>query len=153
MDSFDRLVIGALATAAAAAPPASAASAPAAAPSCSGIETPYDPFIIFFDSGSAAITPAAAAILDNAATVYRPLSHCLLVVAAHTDRAGTSAYNRALSERRARAVVAYLRQRGVRAEPRIEPYGETRPLVETGDGVEERENRRAEILIAPRDRP
>jgi len=135
-----------------------AATAAAAPPSCSGPETPqslisYDPFIIFFDSGSAAITPAAAAILDNAAAVYRPLPHCLLVVAAHTDRVGPSAYNRALSERRARAVVAYLRRRGVLARSRIEPYGETRPLVETADGVEERQNRRAEILIAPRDHP
>lgn len=125
--------------------------------SCSHFEAPwgsapYELFLVFFDHDSSRITPAAAHILDQAATFYRPLSHCLLIVAAHTDRAGTDRYNEALSRRRAEAIIAYLRRRGVRAPALIEAFGETRPAVETADGTPERQNRRAEVLIAPRDR-
>ena len=114
---------------------------------------PYDVFIIFFERDSAAISPAAARILDNVAESYRPLSHCRLNVWAHTDRVGSGAHNQALSERRGEAVVAHLRRLGVLAAPRIEALGETRPLVDTADGVEERQNRRAEIIISSPDGP
>ena len=126
----------------------------AALPDCSTFEGPngsrlhYYPFIVFFDRDSVAITPAAARILDNVAQTYRPLSHCQLNVAAHTDRAESDGNDRALSRRRAEAVVAHLRRLGVHATPRIETFGETRPLVETPDGVEDFQNRRAEIVIS-----
>ena len=109
----------------------------------------YDPFIVFFDWDSAAVTPQAAAILDNAARWYAPLSQCVVLIASHTDRSGSAAYNLILSQRRAEAVGAYLRRRGVSAAVQIEPYGETRPLVETADGVHEPQNRRAEIIVMP----
>jgi outer membrane protein OmpA-like peptidoglycan-associated protein len=109
---------------------------------------PYDAFVVYFDRGSAAITPAAARILANVAEAYRTLSLCQLEIAAHADRAGSGAYNRALSARRGRAVAAYLRDLGVDAVPRIEARGETRPLVETPDGADEPQNRRAEIIVS-----
>lgn len=112
----------------------------------------YEVFIVFFDYDGAAIRPEASRTLENVAEAYRPLSHCRLLVAAHTDRVGSDAYNLTLSRRRAEAVVAFLRERGVRAAPQIESFGEMRPLVETEDGVAEPQNRRAEIIIAPRDR-
>lgn len=148
--------IGTFALIAAAAAFAQPAPIPAGLPSCSAFETPghppvsYDVFIIFFDRDSAAITAEAARILDNVARAYRPLSHCQLNVAAHTDRAGSDAYNLALSQRRGQAVIAYLRERGVHATPRIEALGEAYPLVETPDGAEEHQNRRAEIVISRR---
>ena len=110
---------------------------------------PYDVFLVFFDYDSVAIPPDAAAILDRVAETYRPLSHCRLNVASHTDRIGRADYNLSLSRRRAHAVVDYLRQRGVQAVPHIEAFGESRSLVETGDGVAERHNRRVEIVIGP----
>lgn len=127
-------------------------------PSCSYRESPgdrmhYDPFVIFFDSGSAAITRQAGKDLDNAARTYRPLAHCRLEVSAFADRVGPADYNLALSKRRAEAILVHLRRRGVRAEARIEAFGETRPLVETEDEVAEPQNRFATILIAPRDSP
>ena len=111
----------------------------------------YDPFVIFFDSGSAAITPSASRTLDGVAKAYQPLNHCLLEVTAHADRVGSATDNLALSKRRAYAILAYLRQRGLRAEARVEYFGEGRPLVETDDGVAEPQNRRAEIVIGPRE--
>ena len=128
---------------------------PAPRPVCAAnpARPPDDPFLIFFDRDSAAITPEAALILANVAEAYRVLSLCELLVAAHTDRAGSDAHNLALSQRRGHAVVAYLRRLGVdAAAPEIEAFGETRPLVETPDGVAEPQNRRAEIIVtSPRD--
>ncbi|HVQ09408.1 MAG TPA: OmpA family protein [Allosphingosinicella sp.] len=106
-------------------------------------------FMIFFDWDSSAITPPTAATLDTAAIAYAPLGHCTVLIAAHSDRAGPEAYNLALSRRRAEAVIAYLRRRGVTSAYRLEPFGESRPLVETPDGAREPQNRRAEILIIP----
>ena len=153
-----RRTIAFLGAAAASCVPGVAAWAIAGDPSCDRLEAPsgpvfYDPFVIFFDSGSAAITPSAARILDNAAATYRSLPHCRLDVDAHADRAGPAAYTLALSRRRAKAIVAYLRRRGVRAEARIQYFGEGRPLVETKDGVSEPQNRYATILIGSRDSP
>jgi len=104
-------------------------------------------FILFFDWGSAEINPRAAAILEQVARVYAPLAQCEVTITGHADRSGEADYNLALSRQRAESVGAYLRQRGVTARFRIEPYGEERPLVETPDGQREVQNRRSEILV------
>src|SRR4051812_3922003 len=88
-------------------------SAPGYRPVCAARppgRPPDDPFMIFFTRDSAAITPDAARVLANVARAYRLLSLCELLVAAHADRAGSDAHNLALSQRRGRAVVAYLRR-------------------------------------------
>jgi OmpA-OmpF porin, OOP family len=112
----------------------------------------FEPFIIFFDWDSAAITPSAAAILDNAARYHREIRDCAIIITGHTDRSGSEVYNAMLSRRRAESVGAYLRRRGLTAEIRLEPFGETRPLVETPDGMHEPQNRRSEIVVGPRGR-
>jgi outer membrane protein OmpA-like peptidoglycan-associated protein len=120
---------------------------------CDYADTPagrtyHDPFLIFFDWDSSAITPGAAAILDNAASGFGPLwARCGVEIVAHADRSGPAGYNLALSRRRAAAIIAYLRTRGVTAEAKLEGLGETRPLVETADGVREPHNRGAAILV------
>ena len=110
----------------------------------------HDPFMVFFDWDSSAITPAAAATLDNAVLSFGPLwPRCAVEIAANADRSGTAAYNLALSRRRAASILAYLRGRGVTGEARLEGYGETRQLVETADGVREPQNRGAWIVSGP----
>jgi outer membrane protein OmpA-like peptidoglycan-associated protein len=131
-------------------------TAGAAQRSCTHLEVakgraPYDIFVIFFDINSAAIRADAARILDNAAVTYRPLPHCRLIVAAHTDRLGSQGHNLNLSRKRANAVLSHLRRRGIRSVARVESFGEARPLVRTKDEVAEPQNRRAEIIIAPPD--
>jgi outer membrane protein OmpA-like peptidoglycan-associated protein len=110
----------------------------------------FDVFAIFFDFDSAAISAASSRILDNVAEVYGRRPHCAIRIWAHADRSGAAAYNQRLAARRARSIAAYLRSRGIRMPMRFEIHGESRPLVETQDGVRERQNRRAEILIEPR---
>ena len=104
------------------------------------------PFIVFFDWDRADITPQAAGILDNAAEQYRATGNAQVVLAGHADRSGSDQYNVGLSQRRAENVRQYLAGRGIpEGVMRTEAFGESRPLVETADGVREPQNRRVEI--------
>ena len=108
------------------------------------------PFIVFFDWDKADITPAAAAILDNAAEQYRQTGNAQVVLAGHADRSGSDQYNVGLSQRRADNVRQYLAGRGIsEGVMRTEAFGESRPLVDTADGVREPQNRRVEITFGP----
>ena len=116
------------------------------------------PFIIFFDPGSARITQGAAPILDNAAAALAyddresASSAGVFLIAGQGDTAGSAIGNRRLSCARAQAVRAYLVRKGIVAQ-RLFPvgYGEDRPLVRTGDGVVEPQNRYVEISITVAD--
>jgi outer membrane protein OmpA-like peptidoglycan-associated protein len=105
---------------------------------------------VFFDWDMDEITPQAAAILDNAAAAYASTGMARVVLAGHADRSGAADYNVGLSQRRANNVATYLEGRGVpRGSISTEAFGESRPLVETADGVREPQNRRVEITMGP----
>jgi hypothetical protein len=103
---------------------------------------------VFFDFDKSDITPEAASILNGAATAYANCGMASVMLAGHTDRAGSPKYNVALAERRNAAVSSYLTGRGVPAA-RIagEAFGETKPRVPTADGVREAQNRRVEVTV------
>jgi outer membrane protein OmpA-like peptidoglycan-associated protein len=108
------------------------------------------PFIVFFDWDRSDITPQAAAILDNAAAAYQQTGSAQVVLAGHADKSGSASYNVGLSQRRADAVRSYLSGRGIPdGAMNTEAFGESRPLVETADGVREPQNRRVEINFGP----
>jgi hypothetical protein len=66
-----------------------------------------------------------------------------------TDRAGSEAHNLALSQRRADGVKAGLVGRGLSPSSLdVRALGESKPLVQTADGVREPQNRRIEIREA-----
>ncbi len=107
------------------------------------------PFIVFFDPGSAHLTPAAEAILDNAVAGMRALDVRSIEISGHADRAGSEAYNLALSRRRAEVVRDALLARGMSRHMRVTivAAGETQPLVETADGVADAQNRFVTIVM------
>lgn len=108
------------------------------------------PFIAFFDWDRDEVTPQAAAILDNAAAAYQVCGPTRVWVAGHADRSGPADYNVDLSQRRADNVRAYLARRGIAGGAiATEAFGESRPLVETADGVNEPQNRRVEVTFGP----
>jgi OmpA-OmpF porin, OOP family len=108
------------------------------------------PFIVFFDWDRSDITPQAASILDNAAEQYRATGNAQVVLAGHADRSGSDQYNVGLSQRRAENVRQYLAGRGIaEGVMRTEAFGESRPAVDTADGVREPQNRRVEISFGP----
>jgi outer membrane protein OmpA-like peptidoglycan-associated protein len=122
----------------------------APAPEAHAMSCLTGPFFIFFDWKSDELTANARALLDNAAAAHGVcgLSEWRVLVAGHGDRSGSANRNLLLSRRRAEHVAAYLKQAGI-PDSLIFTYGfgETRPLVETPDGVEEAQNRRVEITF------
>lgn len=114
---------------------------------------PPGPFMVHFGFDSAEITPEAASIIDEAARAARDLAPVQLILRGHADTAGPSDYNQRLSERRAEAVRQALIQRGINGNEityDTQAYGESRPEVQTGDGVPEPRNRRVEIVLDKR---
>jgi outer membrane protein OmpA-like peptidoglycan-associated protein len=106
--------------------------------------------MVFFDANSDKLTPVAEAILDNAAAAYQTCGQAQVMIAGHTDRKGDDQYNVGLSQRIAANVRSYLAGRGIPdGVMTTEAFGESRPLVETADGVGEPQNRRAEITFGP----
>lgn len=105
-------------------------------------------FIVFFDFDSADLTIDALQILASAAEYVRAGGMSRIEVIGHTDTSGSASYNDALSQRRAEAVRAELVGQGIiRDAIGIDWRGESEPLIETGDGIREPQNRRAEIVI------
>ena len=69
-------------------------------------------------------------------------------VQGHTDNVGTNIYNLGLSERRANAVAAYLKTRGIRGTRLItKGYGESAPKYSNTSEDGRTQNRRVEFLI------
>lgn len=126
-------------------PPAPPPPPPPPPPVCSP-----GPYIVFFEWDKSDITPEAAGILDNAISQYQTCGNAQVMLAGHADRSGSASYNVGLSQRRADSVKAYLTGRGI-ADGTIstEAFGESRPRVETADGVRELQNRRVEITYGP----
>jgi peptidoglycan-associated lipoprotein len=104
--------------------------------------------IIHFDFDRSDIRPGDAKILDANAAWLSANPKLLLLIEGHCDERGTSEYNLALGERRAKATQAYLVSRGVQAE-RITTvsYGEERPLCTERTEKCWATNRRAQFLV------
>lgn len=111
---------------------------------------PVGPFIVFFDSSSSDISPAAAAVLDNVAAAYRSSGSTQLILAGNSDSLGRAEQNMRVAQRRAESVKAYLVGRGLpEAAMTITANGEANPLVETKDNVREPQNRNVQIFFGP----
>ena len=106
--------------------------------------------MVFFDANSAKLSPQADAILDNVAAAYQGCGGAQVMIAGHTDRKGRDQYNVGLSQRMAASVRSYLAGHGIPdGVMTTMAFGESRPLVETKDGVSEPQNRRVEITFGP----
>jgi OmpA-OmpF porin, OOP family len=109
------------------------------------------PSEVLFAFDSDALAPGAPGELDRvvAAIVAEPRAQ--VTVEGHTDDVGTDVYNQDLSERRARAVAAYLAQKGVAGDRlAVRGYGKTRPATANEGDEGRRKNRRVEVLIEER---
>jgi len=105
---------------------------------------------ITFQTDSADLSANFYPILDRVSATLIEYDQTVVEVAGHTDSVGSSEYNLALSERRARSVAAYLASHGVKATRLITVAGgEDHPVAsnETADGRQQ--NRRVELTIVP----
>jgi outer membrane protein OmpA-like peptidoglycan-associated protein len=103
-----------------------------------------------FENGSAELTPAAIAALDELgkALTSATLSDYKFKIEGHTDTVGSKGYNMSLSERRAAAVSAYLEQKYGVKQDRLETVGlgSSHLLVPTPDQTPEPRNRRVTVV-------
>ena len=127
-----------------AAPAAVAPAPPSSPPAAEAART----YIVFFDWDRADLTDRARQIIAEAARATTRVQVTRIEVSGHTDTTGTARYNQGLSVRRAESVAAELVRLGVpRAAILTQGFGFSRPLVATGPGVREPQNRRVEIVL------
>jgi peptidoglycan-associated lipoprotein len=106
---------------------------------------------IHFDFDRAEIRPDAARVLDLNAEWLRRHPQYLLLIEGHADERGTTEYNLALGERRARNAMSYLVSRGVAGDRiTVISYGEERPLCRAATEACWAENRRAHFTVRAR---
>lgn len=104
--------------------------------------------LVFFEFDSAEVPPEADQTIVFARDNYQVCGWRGFAVTGHADRSGSDAYNIALSEERAAAVVAAMNSAGVPANLiTSSAEGESNPRVPTADGVREPQNRRVEITV------
>ncbi len=106
------------------------------------------PPMFFFQSGSARLTAQHEMLLDDAMRWLRTVGAETIYVDGFADRVGSVAANLRLSRQRAEAVRAGLIRRGFPADRiTLRAFGESRPIVDTADGVPDENNRHSVILI------
>jgi outer membrane protein OmpA-like peptidoglycan-associated protein len=104
---------------------------------------------VFFDIGKADLKLESIAEVENIKELLVNDPNLRVQINGHTDNVGNAASNKALSLKRASAVVNYLVQHGIAATRLFaKGYGSERPIVSNDDEVGGREiNRRTEIEI------
>lgn len=126
-------------------PPPAAPPPPPARPAAPPVE---QKFLVFFDFDKSNLRADAQKIVSEAADYAKKNGKAKITATGHTDTSGTAAYNLALSERRAKAVQKELVRLGIPEKEIVVRWkGESEPLVQTGDGVKEPQNRRVEIVL------
>ena len=103
-------------------------------------------FIVFFDFNKSNLTTEAQNVVSEAVKAAKDSGAVRILITGHTDTVGSDSYNQGLSERRAQSVKDEMVREGL-AENEIATVGKSfhEPLVATGPGVREPQNRRAVI--------
>jgi outer membrane protein OmpA-like peptidoglycan-associated protein len=105
---------------------------------------------ITFATNSADHNASFFEVLNSVSLVVNEFNQTVIEVAGHTDSTGSDAYNQQLSERRARAVAAYLGTRSVLVDRIIEVgMGEGRPVATNDTDAGRAQNRRVELTLVP----
>lgn len=87
-----------------------------------------------FDFGSAKLTPAGIALVDEYATRIAKQNNLRIAIVGHSDRIGNEAANRALSLKRAEAARDEMARMGINpASIHVRSVGSSEPLVECHD--------------------
>lgn len=105
---------------------------------------------LLFATDSASLRPDLTYDIKTVAASLLKYPNSRIEVIGHTDNTGSAAYNMDLSQRRAQAVAAVLRQGGV-STGRIVAYGrgEDQPVASNLTAEGRAQNRRVEIIIRP----
>ena len=112
-----------------------------------GINVTFDAGVLFGVDQSN-LTTAAQSKVKELATILNKYPDTYVLVEGHTDATGSDSHNMALSERRAKAVVDFLRQQSI-ASARLKTawYGKAQPKATNDTEAGRSQNRRVEFAI------
>lgn len=103
---------------------------------------------IFFESKQYNLQPASETELDKLVKLLTENPTMQAEIGGHTDNVGSDADNQLLSENRAKAVVEYLVQKGIKAERlKAKGFGETQPVDNNDTDAGRALNRRTELKV------
>ena len=102
---------------------------------------------IHFETGKATILPDSESVLTEISKMLQQNPDVKVSVEGHTDNAGSTASNQALSEKRAQAVVAWLTSHGIDASRlKSKGWGASKPVQDNGSEDGRAKNRRVELV-------
>lgn len=108
---------------------------------------------VYFATNKSDINANSKLALDKLVKIFNEYPETNILVEGHTDDVGEATYNENLSERRAEAVVNYLKAAGIASSRfTIKWYGETQPKVENNSDANRALNRRVEFGITANDK-
>ncbi|MEC3963956.1 OmpA family protein [Flagellimonas halotolerans] len=114
----------------------------------------FEPSDVYFDFDSFKISPRSAQELDKLVNALKENESLSLKIASHTDAIGPEAYNKYLSDKRAKSTRDYLVSQGIDPSRIISAigYGEERLLNDCSNGTpcapdQHRLNRRSEFIL------
>jgi len=109
---------------------------------------------IYFDFDRSFVRSDAKTIMDENIRILKENPDLIIKVLSHCDARGKRSYNIALSERRAKATVKYMVDRGISKERilAVVGLGESQLINDCGDGVwcpptDHQKNRRSDLVV------
>lgn len=103
---------------------------------------------VFFDFDKSVLKPESFPELNRIVEMMEERAEMQIEVSGHTDSMGPEWYNQALSQRRAKAVVTYLAEKGINAgRLKVEYFGESKPIDSNETNEGRSKNRRVEFKI------
>lgn len=103
---------------------------------------------IFFEFNKTTLLPKSYTELDKVASFMTESDIHLIEIGGHTDSEGSDTYNQKLSEGRAKAVVEYLKTKGIPADRlKSSGYGESKPIDSNLSEKGRAQNRRVEFTL------
>ncbi len=103
---------------------------------------------ILFDFDSHTLKNEARSNLNSAIDVIKKkYPDRELIIEGHTDNIGRKEYNKSLSEKRARTVAEYLKQKAGHDKLSYRGYGDEKPIEDNSTKEGRKKNRRVEVII------
>ncbi len=103
---------------------------------------------VTFETDSAVLQPQSEAVLNDAVATLKKYPELSVEVDGHTDNRGSASHNLALSQKRAEAVAAYLKDHGVTNKLSAKGFGKTAPIADNKTEAGRLENRRVTLKIS-----
>jgi outer membrane protein OmpA-like peptidoglycan-associated protein len=102
---------------------------------------------INFDTAKATVRPDSEPVLNELLALLQKQPEWYMLVAGHTDNAGTDVVNLPLSRQRSEAVIAWLVAKGI-DKTRLTPagFGSRKPLADNGSEEGRAKNRRVDLV-------